>query len=123
MAEPAAVLPGDASRCFPNDGEQIPLEGPKLARIRRLKAGKCYLTPTGVAAQFVGQADGHVIMRSLATNTRFVLSASYPLRPSGGQEANVGPTGGLCGGSGPASAAKRPAAPGPGHRRLAPRGG
>lgn len=107
MAEPAAVLRGDASRCFPNDGEQIPLGGPKPARIRRLKAGRCYLTPTGVAVQFVGQADGHAIMRSVATNTRFVLPASYPLRPSGGQEANVGPTGGPYGGSGPASAACR----------------
>jgi hypothetical protein len=49
---------------------------------RGLKVGQCYFTPTGVAAQLVGQVDGYLTLRSLATDTRFMLPAGCPLKPA-----------------------------------------
>ncbi len=61
---------------------------------RGLKVGQCYLTPTGVAAQLVGKADGYLMLRSLATDTRFTLPVACPLKPADGKgrEARFGPT-------------------------------
>lgn len=65
-----------------NGGGEILPEAPKPAGRRGLKVGQCYLTPTGVAAQLVGTADGYLVLRSLATDTRFVLPAASPLKPA-----------------------------------------
>ena len=80
MPEAAPAVAGCQSIRSTNGESQILPEGAKPARRRGLKVGQCYLTPTGVAAQLVGHADGHLILRSLATDTRFTLPAACPLK-------------------------------------------
>lgn len=82
LPEAAPAVAGCQSIRSTNGESQILPEDVKPARRRGLKVGKCYLTPTGVAAQLVGQADGYLILRSLTTDTQFTLPAACPLKPA-----------------------------------------
>ena len=85
MPEAAPTAAGCQSLRLANGEGQILPEAPKPAGRRGLKVGQCYLTPTGVAAQLVGKVDGYLMLRSLATDTRFTLPAACPLKPADGE--------------------------------------
>ena len=89
LPEVASAAADCQSLRLANGEGQILPEAPKPAGRRGLKVGQCYLTPTGVAAQLVGKADGYLMMRSLATDTRFTLPVACPLKPADAKDVDT----------------------------------